>query len=266
MTYFSDLDFRIVNRRIILYGNLKPFYPESNSIEFIRTGQIMLEKDGKEISLLAPALFWMRQGQTCRFFFPEKTAEILEHIYFDFIGSRSERLLDWLEEACPAGCLTPRDPEKVSGIFYEMLKLYRNDSQANHAELVVGVEKLAAHIKASLAPEKKPLEDPYGIWQSAEKIRNDPFLHFDFHAMAAKAGITYDHYRRLFRGAHKMSPSAYVRDQRMFRAAELLRVTNLRIKEIVYSCNFDSLMDFSRSFRKYSGMSPRAYRKMHAKQ
>lgn len=264
MTYFSDLNFRIITRRVILFGSQKPFYPESNSIEFIRNGHVMLEKDGREIALSAPVLFWMRQGQTCRFFFPDKTAGILEHIYFDFTGARSERLLAWLEEACPAGFLTPRDPEKVSGIFYDMLKLYRNDSQANHAELAVGVEQLAAHIKESLAPAKYPLEDPYGIWQSAEKIRNDPFLYFDFHAMAAKAGITYDHYRRLFRGVHKMSPPAYVRDQRMFRAAELLRVTSLRIKEIVCSCHFDSLMEFSRSFKKYYGLSPRAYRKMHS--
>ncbi len=264
MTYFSDLNFRIIARQIILYGSQKPFIPECNSIEFIRTGQVMLEKDGKEISLLAPVLFWMRQGQTCRFFFSDIPAGTCEHIYFDFTGARSERILAWLEEACPAGCLTPRNPEKVSGIFYDMLKFYRNNAHANHAELAVGVEQLAAHIKESLAPEKCLSADPYGIWQSADKIRNDPFLRFDFQTMAAKAGITYDHYRRLFRVAHKMSPPAYVRDQRMFRAAELLRVTNLRIKEIVCSCHFDSLMEFSRSFKKYSGLSPRAYRKMHS--
>jgi len=264
MTYFSDMNFRIITRRIIMYGSQKTFFPECNSIEFIRTGHIMLEKDGKEISLLAPSLFWMQKGHSYRFFFTDKTAGICEHIYFDFTGERSERILAWLEEACPAGCLTPRDPEKVSGIFYDMVKLYRNDAQGNHAELVVGVERLAAHINESISHEKSPLADPYGIWLSAEKIRNDPFLHFDFHAIAAKAGITYDHYRRLFRAVHKMPPPAYVRDQRMFRAAELLRVTDLRIKEIVCSCNFDSLMEFSRSFKKYSGLSPRAYRKMHS--
>ncbi len=264
MTYFSDLNFRIITRHIILYDSQKSFVPMCNSIEFIRTGHVMLEKDGKEISLLAPSLFWMQEGQTYRFFFPDKTAGTCEHIYFDFNGTRSDRILAWLEQACPAGCLTPRDPEKVSGIFYDMVKYYRNDAQANHADLAVCVEKLAAHINESLAPEKYPLADPYGIWQSAEKIRNDPFLHFDFHAMAAKAGITYDHYRRLFRAVHKMSPPAYVRDQRMFRAAELLRVTNLRIKEIVCSCHFDSMMEFSRSFKKYSGLSPRAYREMHS--
>ena len=47
----------------------------------------------------------------------------------------------------------------------------------------------------------------------------------------------------------------------MIRAAELLAKTDMRIKEIVFTCHFKSLMDFSRSFRKYSGLSPRAYRR-----
>ncbi len=52
-----------------------------------------------------------------------------------------------------------------------------------------------------------------------------------------------------------------LRNQRMLRAADLLRTTNMRIKEIMYACKFDTLMEFSRSFKSYSGMSPRAYRR-----
>ena len=46
-------------------------------------------------------------------------------------------------------------------------------------------------------------------------------------------------------------------------AAELLVMTDMRIKEIVYNCKFDSMMDFSRTFKRYSGMSPRDYRRKH---
>ena len=45
-----------------------------------------------------------------------------------------------------------------------------------------------------------------------------------------------------------------------FRAAELLRTTGMRIKEIVFSCRFTSDVEFSRGFKKFSGLSPRAYR------
>ena len=73
--------------------------------------------------------------------------------------------------------------------------------------------------------------------------------------------LSMDHFRRLFRERHQLPPHEYLSHQRMIRAAELLAKTDMRIKEIVFTCHFKSLMDFSRSFRKYSGLSPRAYRR-----
>ena len=104
------------------------------------------------------------------------------------------------------------------------------------------------------------MKDPYAVCRTAEKIRRDPFRSYDFHGIAEHNGISYDHFRRLFNEKHQMPPHEYIRNQRLFRAAELLRVTNMRIKEIVFTCGFDSMMEFSRSFKRYSGLSPRAYR------
>ena len=81
--------------------------------------------------------------------------------------------------------------------------------------------------------------------------------------MAAENEITLHHFRLLFRKIHGFSPLEFVRQQKMIRAAELLATSNMRIKEIVYNCKFTNLMDFSRAFKRYSGMSPRDYRKKH---
>ena len=51
--------------------------------------------------------------------------------------------------------------------------------------------------------------------------------------------------------------------KQMIRAAELLVMTDMRIKEIVYNCKFSNMMDFSRSFKRHYGMSPRDYRRKH---
>lgn len=259
-SYFSDVQFRVVAHRFILYGDSRPFSPICNSLEFISKGQIMLEEDGKKIKLSAPVLFWMKKGGHYHFYFTEKFAKTCEHIYFDYSGERSERIMDWLQKACPKGCLKPADPVEVNGIFYEMLKYYRDDPEKRHAKIVFELEKLLFSIHESLEVVPEAAHDPYGIYRTAEIIRSEPFRDFDFRKIAARNGVSYDHFRRLFRKRHKMPPSAYIRNQRLFRAAELLRVSNMRIKEVMYACRFDSLMEFSRSFKRYSGLSPRTYR------
>lgn len=259
-SYFNDVQFRVVAHRFIIYGDPRPFSPICNSLEFISKGQIMLEEDGKEIKLSAPVLFWMKKGGRYRFYFTEKSAKTCEHIFFDYSGERSERIMDWLQKDCPEGCLKPVDPAEVNGIFYEMLKNYRNDPKKHHAKIVFELEKLLFMIHESLKLAPGAADDPYEIYRTAEIIRSNPFLDFDFREIAARNDISYDHFRRLFRQQHKMPPWAYIRNQRLFRAAELLRVSNMRIKEVMYACRFDSLMEFSRSFKRYSGFSPRIYR------
>ncbi len=105
--------------------------------------------------------------------------------------------------------------------------------------------------------------DQYQIRKMGDEIRKDPFREFDFHQAAAQSGITLYHFRRLFRQMHGAAPAEFVRNQQMIRAVELLVMMDMRIKEIVYNCKFANLMDFSRAFKRYSGMSPRDYRKKH---
>ena len=54
----------------------------------------------------------------------------------------------------------------------------------------------------------------------------------------------------------------YIRTQKMIRASELLTLSSMRLKEIAFVCHFSSLMDFSRSFKRYAGMSPGKYREL----
>ena len=94
----------------------------------------------------------------------------------------------------------------------------------------------------------------------AEQFRSDPFQKYNFNEIAENLKISPDHFRRIFRQKHKLTPHAYLHHQRMLRAVELLKMKEMRIKDIVFSCNFNSFVDFSRTFKKYTGLSPRQYR------
>ena len=65
---------------------------------------------------------------------------------------------------------------------------------------------------------------------------------------------------RAFRHVYKQTPHQYLVGQRIARAKELLRNSDLSITEICVAVGFESLGSFSTLFRKVAGVSPLAYR------
>jgi len=262
MQFFEDLQFQIILRHLYAGRGSWVYHPESPSLEFVRSGEMLLKHDGNIRSLHSPAIFWMKRGEEYQFIRKDHTSLPCEHLYCNFSGPRAERIIQTVEDSCPDGFVIPHDPEQVSRIFFDMLKYYRVDKEYYHPELVLCCEKLMLEIARTLRPAAMIEHDHYKIWQTAEDIRKDPFCQFNFSVLARNVGITEDHFRRLFRQTHKMPLMAYVRTQKMIRASELLTLSSMRIKEIAAACHFSSLMDFSRSFKRYAGMSPEKYREL----
>jgi AraC-like DNA-binding protein len=65
---------------------------------------------------------------------------------------------------------------------------------------------------------------------------------------------------RAFRRVYRQTPHQYLVGQRIARAKELLRNSDLSITEICAVIGFESLGSFSTLFRKAAGISPSAYR------
>lgn len=266
MEYFNDIDFRVVIHHYFMQGKTDSFRPGTHSVELIRSGHVFLWRNGIKIKLEAPALFWMRAGEVYRFETDSSLKKPCEHLYCDCSGAKAAKMVDFLQEKFPAGFLLPSDPERVSSIFFDMVKCYRLGVKEHQGELSVKIDLLMLEVMKELKQPSLPPPDPYGIRVLGDEIRKNPFEKFDFSKIAAKKGITLHHFRRLFRQCHYMPPAEFLREQKMIRAAELLRLTDMRIKEIMYNCSFDSEMEFSRTFKRYSGYSPRQYRLLHRKE
>ena len=78
--------------------------------------------------------------------------------------------------------------------------------------------------------------------------------------LSREAALSPYHFIRLFRRIYKQTPHQYLVQQRIARAKELLRTTELPITEICIAVGFESLGSFSTLFRKVAGISPSAYR------
>lgn len=75
--------------------------------------------------------------------------------------------------------------------------------------------------------------------------------------VAEYAGISERYLRRMFSQYLYLSPLDYLNQMRINRAIELLRNTEMSVKEICYLCGFQSPQYFSRVFKQQMGISPR---------
>ncbi len=78
--------------------------------------------------------------------------------------------------------------------------------------------------------------------------------------LAKAANLSQDYFTRLFRATFGEPPRKWMVRQRLRIAAEKLKATTLSIKEVAYDLGYDDVYLFSRQFRSFIGMSPRAFR------
>lgn len=78
--------------------------------------------------------------------------------------------------------------------------------------------------------------------------------------MARRAGISTDHFRRLFRRINGISSGEFVLNSRMEAARQQLRQSSLSVGEIADLLGFSDISSFSRVFKTRVGVPPSAFR------
>lgn len=81
--------------------------------------------------------------------------------------------------------------------------------------------------------------------------------------LATVAGFSIPHFHRIFTAHTGESAISYVRRKRMERAGRKLRMGAVDITEVALSAGYDSHTAFSKTFKKYFGMSPKTFRDLN---
>ncbi|MCL3779003.1 hybrid sensor histidine kinase/response regulator [Prolixibacteraceae bacterium JC049] len=77
--------------------------------------------------------------------------------------------------------------------------------------------------------------------------------------IADEVGISRGYFHKKMKSVTGMSPSEYIRNYRLRKAAELLKERELSIEEIAFEVGFSSASYFSRTFTRLFGVSPSKY-------
>jgi len=136
-----------------------------------------------------------------------------------------------------------------------------------------GSEELASVCsKALLVDPNRDSQSPYSIF-TARKDHGDGSIletqewmqehyadNITIDAIAREAGISSRHFKRRFRNATGDSPLGYLQNLRMEAAKRRLETTLDNVNEITFQIGYEDSSTFRRLFKRYTGISPRAYR------
>ena len=83
------------------------------------------------------------------------------------------------------------------------------------------------------------------------------------HDAALRAGMSEAYFSHMFSSVMGIGFSAYLRNIRLNAAANLLKSTNMSIKEVCYETGFGNRSHFTKVFREQFGLPPAEYQKKY---
>ncbi len=109
-----------------------------------------------------------------------------------------------------------------------------------------------------LSPSSEASPQAAAMEQAAQWLESD---RLPVPELAARLGLSPTHFRRQFRQYFHVSPIEYRIRRRLEQVREQLATGELPIKEIARRFGYADIYTFSRQFRKFTGCSPREFRK-----
>ena len=101
---------------------------------------------------------------------------------------------------------------------------------------------------------------PVAIWKARKYIEEHSREELSLTKVARVVNMNANYLSENFKQVTGINFVEYVAGTRFANACDLLRNANLRITEIAFAAGFQSLSQFNRVFKRFSGKSPTQYR------
>jgi AraC-like DNA-binding protein len=102
--------------------------------------------------------------------------------------------------------------------------------------------------------------EPVDIWKARNFIHEHSDEELSLIQVAKAVNISGNHLSEKFKRVIGVNFVEYIARTRFEKARGLLRDPNLRVSEIAFAVGFQSLSQFNRVFKRFSGKSPTEYR------
>jgi AraC-like DNA-binding protein len=104
----------------------------------------------------------------------------------------------------------------------------------------------------------------YNVQKILQYIQDHLKETISINTLAQMACLSNDHFTRIFKAITSMPPCEFIIQKRVEKAQLLMLTTDLPLKRIIEETGFKSMAYFSRTFKKYTALSPSNYRKQRS--
>lgn len=258
MDYFGDLRFIGAGRAPRCCVWIDRRFPY-HALNFARAGTLWWQSPGRRrVPLRGPVAFWTAPGR--RYAYGCDAGQQWDQSFITFHGPRAERMrrLGLLPDAAQ-----PWQPVHDAAAFGERFDALLDQVQAGTAgdRAVLLLEDLLLSLHEP-PPVPQLADDP--VAAAARAMRERPDRDWDTAALADDACLSLVQFRRRFKAATGLPPTAYLIRHRMFRAADQLRTTDDPAGRVGADVGYPDPYHFSKLFKQHLGLSPTAYRRAMA--
>lgn len=155
--------------------------------------------------------------------------------------------------------ITEKSADKILRCLKELEYKRTAKSPLCELECMRGTYEIILRLAESTPKAYIPSERLGKIKPAAEYIAKHYDRQITNDSLAQMCGISTVYFRKLFTEAFGMSPINYVHSIRIKKAKEMLEIDYSSITNIALSLGYPSIYDFSRAFKKLTGVSPKKY-------
>ena len=249
--WVTDIHFVIHRAAEPNQGNRSLCYPDRYTMVYCLSGKGSFRTDGKTILMLPGDVCLLPPGNSRAYqadpedpwhfisvsfclSFPEPAPTSTKAVYF------------------------PDAPAAVRGLFLQLSATWQQKDIFYKLQCRTGIQQILHQLFARHLEAAKPV--PLPIAAAKQYIQQHFTQTIDLDRLAAEAGFSQSHFRKLFTLHIGRSPKQYILYLRLSKARDLLSSGSFRIAETAAACGFQNEFYFSTLFKQAYGCSPLAYR------
>lgn len=222
-------------------------YTLSGSGAFRRKGETRLCGPGQAMA--------MAGGDAAEYFYPPQAEEPWRFAWLNFRGVGEY----WRCVINRHGDLLDLDPGgEAAGLLLKTARLYKAKEFVDRFESSEWVCRMLAALGRELSLGSS--HRPPVVRQARDYLRDHHRRPVNVKEVAARFGLSREHFSRLFHKDYGQSPAAWLRDLRLQTARHLLRTGAMPVQEVAEQSGFSSSTHFCRAFKQSLGMTPEGFR------